>query len=46
LRSEVLVADALHTRASILISLSVLGGLILVRLGFPQADRSWQLLWR
>ena len=38
LRSEVLVADALHTRASILVSLSVLGGLGLVRLGFPKAD--------
>jgi len=38
LRSEILVADALHTRASILVSLSVLAGLGLVRLGFPQAD--------
>ena len=38
LRSEVLVADALHTRASIWVSLSVLGGLGLVRLGFPKAD--------
>lgn len=38
LSSEVLVADALHTRASILISLSVLGGLVLVELGFPLAD--------
>ncbi len=38
LNSEVLVADALHTRASILVSLSVLVGLGLVRLGYPQAD--------
>lgn len=38
LRSEVLVADALHTRASILVSLSVLAGLGLVALGFPRAD--------
>ena len=38
LKSEVLVADALHTRASILISLSVLGGLVLVSLGYPKAD--------
>jgi cation diffusion facilitator family transporter len=38
LHSEFLVADALHTRASILISLSVLGGLVLVQLGYPQAD--------
>jgi len=38
LNSEILVADALHTRASILVSLSVLIGLGFVRLGFPAAD--------
>ena len=38
LGSEILVADALHTRASILVSLSVLIGLGFVRLGFPAAD--------
>ena len=38
LKSELLVADALHTRASILVSLSVLVGLGFVRLGYPQAD--------
>jgi cation diffusion facilitator family transporter len=38
LNSEVLVADALHTRASILISLSVLVGLFFVRMGYPKAD--------
>jgi cation diffusion facilitator family transporter len=38
LKSEVLVADAFHTRASILISLSVLGGLLLVAAGYPKAD--------
>jgi len=38
LNSEVLVADALHTRASILISASVLGGLVLVAVGYPKAD--------
>jgi divalent metal cation (Fe/Co/Zn/Cd) transporter len=38
LKSELLVADALHTRASILVSTSVLAGLGLVRLGYPQAD--------
>jgi cation diffusion facilitator family transporter len=38
LHSEVLVADALHTRASLLVSFSVLVGLFLVRLGFPRAD--------
>ncbi len=38
LKSEILVADALHTRASILVSGSVLGGLGFVALGYPQAD--------
>jgi cation diffusion facilitator family transporter len=38
LNSEVLIADARHTRASILVSLSVLGGLLFVQLGYPQAD--------
>jgi cation diffusion facilitator family transporter len=38
LNSEVLVADALHTRASILVSFSVLIGLLLVTFGFPKAD--------
>ncbi len=38
LKSEILIADALHTRASILISFSVLAGLGFVRLGYPQAD--------
>lgn len=38
LQSDVLVADALHTRADIFVSLSVMGGLIAVRLGYPIAD--------
>ncbi|NIU63496.1 MAG: cation diffusion facilitator family transporter [Pseudomonas stutzeri] len=38
LHSDVLVADALHTRADIFVSLSVIGGLIAVRLGYPVAD--------
>lgn len=38
LNSEVLVADAMHTRASILVSLSVLGGLGMVVIGYPRAD--------
>ena len=38
LKSEVLIADAMHTRASILVSISVLVGLGFVRLGYPQAD--------
>lgn len=38
LKSEWLVVDSYHTRASILVSASVLGGLALVRLGYPAAD--------
>ena len=38
LKSDVLVADALHTRADIFVSLSVIAGLIAVRLGYPVAD--------
>jgi cation diffusion facilitator family transporter len=38
LGSDFLVADALHTRADIFVSLSVIGGLIAVKLGFPIAD--------
>lgn len=38
LQSDVLVADALHTRADIFVSLSVIAGLIVVQLGFPLAD--------
>jgi cation diffusion facilitator family transporter len=38
LQSDVLVADAMHTRADIFVSLSVMGGLIAVRLGYPVAD--------
>jgi divalent metal cation (Fe/Co/Zn/Cd) transporter len=34
----VLVADALHTRADIFVSLSVVGGLIAISLGYPLAD--------
>lgn len=38
LKSEVLVADALHTRADVLVSLSIAVGLVLVRLGYPAVD--------
>ncbi len=38
LKSDVLVADAMHTRADIYISVSVIGGLIAVRLGYPVVD--------
>ena len=38
LGSDFLIADALHTRADIFVSISVIGGLIAVALGFPLAD--------
>jgi cation diffusion facilitator family transporter len=38
LKSDVLVADAMHTRADIYISVSVIGGLIAVYLGYPIID--------
>jgi cation diffusion facilitator family transporter len=38
LGSELLTADARHTSADVWVTLSVLGGLGLVRLGFQQAD--------
>jgi cation diffusion facilitator family transporter len=38
LRSELLIADASHTRSDVLVSLGVIGGLVAVRLGFPLAD--------
>lgn len=38
LQSEFLLADASHTAADIYVSLSVIAGLILVRLGYPIVD--------
>ena len=38
LKSDVLVADAMHTKADIYISISVIVGLIAVRMGFPVVD--------
>lgn len=38
LRSEFLIADAIHTRSDVLVSLSVLAGLILVKMGFIWLD--------
>ena len=38
LRSEMLAADARHTLADVLVTASVLGGLVLVRLGWTGAD--------
>jgi len=38
LKSEFLIADALHTRADVLVSLSVIVGMIVVWLGYPIVD--------
>lgn len=38
LRSEILTADALHTLSDVLVSVSVIVGLVFVRLGWPIAD--------
>jgi cation diffusion facilitator family transporter len=38
LQSDILLADAAHTRADVFITLGVLGGLLLNRAGFPFAD--------
>ena len=38
LRSEILSADAMHTFSDVLVSISVIAGLVFVRLGFPIVD--------
>lgn len=38
LNSSILIADARHTASDVLVSISVLVGLVLIRLGYPQAD--------
>jgi len=38
LKSDILIADATHTRTDVFISLSVLGGLVVTKLGFPIVD--------
>lgn len=38
LKSEFLLADALHTRSDLLASLAVVTGLVLARMGYPFAD--------
>lgn len=38
LKSEFLVADAMHTRADIFVSVGVMGGLTVVRMGYPILD--------
>lgn len=37
-QSELLVADAQHTRADVLVTLTVIGAVVAARLGFAQAD--------
>jgi cation diffusion facilitator family transporter len=44
LSSELLIADAWHTGADVWVTLAVLGGLGLVRLGFVQADAILSIL--
>lgn len=38
LKSEFLIADASHTRADVLVTLGVIGGLIVVKMGYPIVD--------
>ena len=38
LGSDLLLADAAHTRSDVFTTLAVLGGLVLTQLGFPRAD--------
>lgn len=38
LKSTILVADSMHTRSDVLVSLSVIVSLIVTRLGYPQID--------
>jgi len=44
LQSEILLADAAHTRADVFITVAVIGGLILTRAGYPWADPVLALL--
>ena len=37
-QSQILVADSLHTRSDVFVSIAVLGGFLAVRLGYPEAD--------
>lgn len=38
LASDVLLADAMHTASDVIVTISVLAGMVAVRLGFPVAD--------
>jgi len=44
LQSEILMADAAHTRSDVYASLGVVVGLVLVRMGYPGADAVFTLL--
>jgi cation diffusion facilitator family transporter len=44
LKSSILLADAAHTRSDIFVSLSVIGGLIAVKLGWPWVDAAVALI--
>jgi cation diffusion facilitator family transporter len=44
LRSEFLLADASHTRADILVTIGVIVGLIVVRMGYPWVDTAGAVL--
>lgn len=37
-QSQILIADSLHTRSDIFVSLAVLGGFLAIGLGYPEAD--------
>lgn len=38
LKSEILIADSMHTRSDVMVSLSVIVSLIVTRMGYPQID--------
>jgi cation diffusion facilitator family transporter len=38
LRSQILIADSMHTKSDIYVSLSVIAGLVAIKLGFPLLD--------
>jgi cation diffusion facilitator family transporter len=44
LQSEILLADAAHTRADVIITVAVIGGLLLTRAGYPWADPALALV--
>ncbi len=47
LRSEFLIADAIHTRSDVMVSCSVLTGLLLIKLGYVWLDPIFALTaWR